>query len=80
MAKLKPSGVQWAAMAAPSQRQICRTENGCGWPGQWAALKAILIVPASTLLAEPCYIFTESYAVAMTYGLVCHLENYRLAD
>lgn len=40
LAKLKPSGVQWAAKAARSQHQVYRTESGCGWPGQCAELKS----------------------------------------
>ena len=45
-------------VAAQTQRQVHRPENGCGWPGPWAE-KATLITPANTLFAEPCYIFTD---------------------
>ena len=51
-------GVQWAAVAAPFQRQVLRPENGCGWRGPWANLKAG-IAPAGTLFAETCYILTD---------------------
>lgn len=59
LARLKPSSAQWAAVATPFWHQALRPENGCGWPGPWANLKAVLIAPASTLFAETCYIFTD---------------------
>lgn len=49
-------GGQWAAMAAPSERQVCRTGNECGWPGPRQKSNPFS-APANTLLVEPCYFF-----------------------
>ena len=59
LAKLKPSGGHWAALAAESQRQVYRTErDAVGLLSRQNS--AILRAPANTILAKPGYIFTVS--------------------
>lgn len=53
-----------------SQHQVHWPENACGWSDPWAELKAVFVTSASTLCAEPCYVFlTQAVANDLQFGL-----------
>ena len=61
LAKLKPNGIHWAAVAVQPHHQLCRMGIVSA---QCAESKAFLIALANTSLNGSCYIFTVSGNVA----------------
>lgn len=61
LARLKPNGIHWAAVAVQPHHQLYRMDNVCV---QYAESKAVLIALANTFLNGSCYIFTVSGNVA----------------
>lgn len=58
---MKPNDIHWAAVAVQPDHQLCRMDIVSA---QYAELKAVLIVLASTSPNESCYIFIVSGNVA----------------
>lgn len=57
--RLKSKGIHWVAIAVQPQDQLCRTENGHDYTGEWAEVKAILMPLVNILLDESCYSLTN---------------------